>query len=169
MRIMVTSHDWTRAHSHDSCTWAGSLARLSVREIVIAVAWHAVKKVCMILRRSAWHAASARRHWVTQCLARLVTQLSLLGVRRSVRPSVSLSHLSTAATACAVQQVCCCGPGGQEISINSGSSTAHSSTTFSSKCEQCHVVSWRRKLNTDLLTTACASKQIASRTPWVAI
>ena len=27
----------------------------------------------------------------------------------------------------------------------------HSSTVFSSKCEQCHVVSCRRKLNTDLL------------------
>ena len=28
-------------------------------------------------------------------------------------------------------------------------STANRSTAFSSKCEQCHVVSWRRKLNTD--------------------
>jgi len=27
------------------------------------------------------------------------------------------------------------------------------STALSSKCEQCHVVSWRRKLNTDLLTS----------------
>jgi len=27
----------------------------------------------------------------------------------------------------------------------------HSNTAFSSKCEQCHIVSWCRKLNTDLL------------------
>jgi len=30
------------------------------------------------------------------------------------------------------------------------SNMAHSSTALGSKCEQCHVVSWRRKLNTDL-------------------
>jgi len=49
-----------------------------------------------------------------------------------------------------------CGPGGQEISIDSGaawrhSSTAHSSAALGSICEQCHVVSRRRNVNTDLL------------------
>jgi len=43
-----------------------------------------------------------------------------------------------------LQRVCCCGPGGQEISIDSGGRRApqqHSSTAFKDKCEQCHVVS----------------------------
>ena len=43
------------------------------------------------------------------------------------------------------QQVCCCGPSRQEISIGHCRSTA-----CSSKGEQCHVVSWRMKLKTDL-------------------
>ena len=49
-----------------------------------------------------------------------------------------------------MRRVCWCGPGGQEMSIDSGGRHVSSSTAFSSKCEQCHLVSWRRKLNTDL-------------------
>ena len=40
--------------------------------------------------------------------------------------------------------VCCCGPGGQEISID----------CCTAGCEQCLVVSRRRKLNTDLFGSA---------------
>ena len=36
-------------------------------------------------------------------------------------------------------------------------STAHSSTAFSSKCEQCHVVSRRRKLNADVFVVGCSA------------
>jgi len=55
-----------------------------------------------------------------------------------------------------LQQVCCCGPGGQVTSIDCGSRHAarcivYSSVACHSVCGQCHVVSWRRKLNTDLL------------------
>jgi len=42
-----------------------------------------------------------------------------------------------------VRRVCRCGPGRQEISIDSG---GRSSTALSSKCEQCLVVSRRRML-----------------------
>jgi len=51
-----------------------------------------------------------------------------------------------------VRRVCCCGPGEQEISIDSGDRI--SSTARRSKCEQCHVVSRRRKLKTGLFLQA---------------
>ena len=60
----------------------------------------------------------------------------------SVCLSVSLSRPSIAACCCG-RRVCCCGPGGQVISIG-----PHSSTAFSSKCGQCHVVRRRGKLST---------------------
>ena len=58
-------------------------------------------------------------------------------------------------------RLCSCRSGGQEISIDSSGCRAPSSSSaaargcsmaVSSKCGQCHVVSWRRKLNTDLFT-----------------
>jgi len=51
-------------------------------------------------------------------------------------PSVCLTHLSTAACRCSGFAAV-----GQAVS-----------TAFSSDCEQCHVVSWRRMLSTDLFT-----------------
>jgi len=51
-------------------------------------------------------------------------------------PSVCLTHLSTAACRCS--GFAAVGPA--------------VSTAFSSDCEQCHVVSWRRMLSTDLFT-----------------
>ena len=66
----------------------------------------------------------------------------------SVCLSVSLFHLSTAAAACG--GFAAVGPAGR-ISIDSNRRRTPSSTThISSKCEQCHVASWCRKLNTDL-------------------
>jgi len=63
--------------------------------------------------------------------------------RLSVRSIDRCSH---------ARRVCCCGPGGQKISIDSiGRRTGHSSTAVSSKGEQCHVSSRRRRLDTDLL------------------
>jgi len=66
----------------------------------------------------------------------------------SVRLSVPFAGCSS------VRRVCCCGPGGKEISIaccTAGAAAARSrSTSCSSKCGQCHVFSARRKLNTDL-------------------
>ena len=59
-----------------------------------------------------------------------------------VRLSVPCIHRCSS-----MRRVCWCGPGGQEISIDSGGRHVSSSTAFSSKCEQCHLVSWRRKLN----------------------
>ena len=38
-------------------------------------------------------------------------------------------------------RVCCCGPGGQEISITCCTTGAQQPPRRSSKCEQCHVVS----------------------------
>ena len=73
----------------------------------------------------------------------------------SVRLSVSSFGCRTS-----LRRVCCCGPGKQEMSIYSvgrrapSSSTALSCTALSSKCEQCHVVSCRRKRNTDLFLMA---------------
>ena len=82
------------------------------------------------------------------------------------RPSVCLcptSHLLTAVAACG--GFAAVGPAGGghrsiaarrvcsrrgRLSIRICSGATGSSTAVSSKCEQCHVVSWRRKLNTDL-------------------
>ena len=62
----------------------------------------------------------------------------------SVRPSVRPSHHSAAACCMLLlQRVCCC---------ESGSRRYRSIATWlalSSKSEQCHVVSWHRKINTD--------------------
>ena len=51
-----------------------------------------------------------------------------------------------------VRRVCCCEPGGREISVDSDGQreSSRSSTAFSSKCEQCHVYSRRRRLKTAL-------------------
>ena len=69
-------------------------------------------------------------------------------------PSVRLSV--PFARCISVRRVCCCGPGGCEISIDcctAGAAAARGrSTARSSKCGQCHVFSVRRKLNTDLLS-----------------
>ena len=53
-----------------------------------------------------------------------------------------------------VRRVCCCGPAGCRISIDCWATSAQqqrrcSSTAGSSKGEQCHVYSRRRRLNTD--------------------
>jgi len=68
--------------------------------------------------------------------------------RRCVRLS---QHGHTAANP--LLQVCCSGPGRQEISIDCMQAcTTHSGAApMSGECGQCHVVSVRRKLNTDLL------------------
>jgi len=51
-------------------------------------------------------------------------------------------------------QVCCCRPGDQETSIDcctaGDQQQRRRSAARSSKCGECYVVSWRRKLNTDL-------------------
>ena len=48
--------------------------------------------------------------------------------------------LSTAANQ--LLQVCCCGPGGREISTDAAAA---------GECGQCHVVSVRRQLDADLV------------------
>jgi len=64
------------------------------------------------------------------------------------RPSVSVPFTSR------TPQVCCCGPRDQETSIDcctaGGQQQRRHSAVRSSKCGECYVVSWRRKLNTDL-------------------
>jgi len=72
-----------------------------------------------------------------------------------VRPSVCLSVPSDRRTL--QLRVCCCGPGGQEISIDcctaGGQQQRRRSTARSSKCGQCHVVSQGTRPNTDLFKT----------------
>jgi len=58
-----------------------------------------------------------------------------------------LSHLSTTAAACG--RFAAVGPASRR-SIDSSSHRTPSSTAFSSKCEQHHIVSWHTQLNTDL-------------------
>ena len=82
----------------------------------------------------------SRVHVTVQCL--------------SVRQSVSLSHLSTATAACggfAAGRLAGC----RHRSTAAGARQHGAScfTAFSRKCEQCHVYSRRRRLNTDLLRT----------------
>ena len=76
--------------------------------------------------------------------------------RYGVRPSVSLSQLSTAATACG--GFAAVGPAGRRHrSIAAARRMADiSSTAVSCKGEQCHVSSRCRRLNTDLVCF-CAS------------
>ena len=64
-------------------------------------------------------------------------------------PSVCLSICIDRCSS--VRRVCCLVPRRQEISIDSDRLRAPSSTALSSKCEQCHVYSRRRRLNGDLL------------------
>jgi len=47
------------------------------------------------------------------------------------------------------------GPVGRRYRSIAAAAGLRSSTAHSSKCEQCHAVSWRRKLNADLLNLAC--------------
>lgn len=42
---------------------------------------------------------------------------------------------------------------------------AHSSTTLSSRCDQCHAVSWCSKLNTDLLFIFCRQSSVQKHWP----
>ena len=74
----------------------------------------------------------------------------------TVSPSVCLSvcpSIPSFSCCMLLWLVCCCGPGWQEMSINccaagTPQQPGHS-MEHSSKCGQCHVVSWRRKLNTN--------------------
>ena len=70
-------------------------------------------------------------------------------------PIGSAANVSVPAIDCcsSVRRVCCCGPGGQEISMTAArpQQRRRSSTAVSSKCEQCHVYSRRRRLNAIIL------------------
>ena len=79
----------------------------------------------------AWKQSSMKRSVTDR--ARIVYGSVFVTVRC---PSVCLTHLSTAACRCSGFAAV-----GQAVS-----------TAFSSDCEQCHVVSWRRMLSTDLFT-----------------
>ena len=65
------------------------------------------------------------------------------GMRRRVCVTVGRVHSSVSVRR-SHPAVCCCGPGGQEISID----------CCTAGCGQCLVVSRRRKLNTDLFDSA---------------
>jgi len=65
-------------------------------------------------------------------------------------PSVYLfQHGPTAANP--LLQVCCCGPGKQETAIDCCTVGAQQQRRAVGECGQCHVVSVRRKLNTDFI------------------
>ena len=49
-------------------------------------------------------------------------------------------------------QVCCCGPGGQVISIDCCTAGAQLTAAAAPECGQCRLVSVRRKLNADLFS-----------------
>jgi len=63
----------------------------------------------------------------------------------SVRPSVCPSRQPQQQTS-----VCCCGSGGQDILIDCCTAGAQQQRRAAGECGQCHVVSVRRMLNTDL-------------------
>jgi len=71
--------------------------------------------------------------------------------RYGVLPSVCLSVCPVYRQLQQCAAGCCCGPVGRATSVDSGAAGRRRSTAHSSKCEQCHVVSRRRKPNTDLL------------------
>ena len=71
-----------------------------------------------------------------------------------VRLSVPLAPCTS------VRRVCCRGPGGQEISIDSGGSTA-----LSNKCEQCHADSVSRQPNTVLHTSFSTPRTTTTTIP----
>ena len=90
------------------------------------------------------------------CTARIVCGAFLCNGTASVRLSVCLSvRLSVCLSCCGpaaanpLLRVCCCGPGGQEISIDCRTAGARQQRCAAGECGQCHVVSVRRKLNTD--------------------
>ena len=104
------------------------------------------------------------------CISRLLTDSTYRhSVRSSVYattgcPSVRLSvcpSVTSFARSRNVRRVCCLAPYRREISIDFGGrrppgaqQQRHNSTgcctALSSKCEQCHIYSWRRKLDSDL-------------------
>ena len=100
----------------------------------------------------------------------------------SVWPSICLfirvhlsCHLPATLCCCRFAAVC---PGGQEMSIDCCTAGAQQQRRHSSKCEQCHVYSWPRKLTTDLFslllcpgnfqatTSQCWNFTTTQRTKW---
>ena len=65
--------------------------------------------------------------------------------------AVDQSHHLAAARRC--RGFAAVGPAGRRYRSIAAAAERRSSTAFCSKCEQCRVVSWRRKLNTDLVMT----------------
>lgn len=65
-------------------------------------------------------------------------------------PSVSPSHYSHVACSCG--EFAAVGPAGRRYQLIAARPTPSSSMVLSSKCDQCHIYSRRRRLNTDLLT-----------------
>ena len=75
-----------------------------------------------------------------------MVMVQLLSACLSVRPYVFMfQHRPTAAKP--LLHVCCCGPSGQQISIDC-------CTAVAGECGQCHAVSVRRKQNTVLFYIA---------------
>ena len=106
--------------------------------------------------RCPWHDIMVMRVW--SCRAGSAKRSS---VRPSICPSVCPSVPSFDRHR-GVRRVCCWAPCGRELSIDrlrqrrppgaqqQRRRSTGCSTTLSSKCEQCHVESWRRKLKMDL-------------------
>jgi len=81
--------------------------------------------------------------------SRVYVTVRCLSVRPSVCPSVCLCRHSPAALRCCRFAAVC--PASRRYRSIAARRWARSSTAHGSKCGQWHVVSWRRKLNTDLL------------------
>jgi len=115
---------------------SGCISRSTSERLVYIVSYR--RSVSPLQRATSPVAHSARRVYVTlRC------------------PSVCLFHLSTSAAAsggfAAVGPAC-----GRYRSI--AARPAHSSTAVSSKCEQCHVCSRRRRLSSDLFDSSNTSR-----------
>jgi len=115
---------------------SGCISRSTSDRLVYIVSYR--RSVSPLQRATSPVAHSARRVYVTlRC------------------PSVCLFHLSTCAAAsggfAAVGPAC-----GRYRSI--AARPAHSSTAVSSKCEQCHVCSRRRRLSSDLFDSSNTSR-----------
>jgi len=115
---------------------SGCISRSTSERLVYIVSYR--RSVSPLQRATSPVAHTARRVYVTlRC------------------PSVCLFHLSTSAAAsggfAAVGPAC-----GRYRSI--AARPAHSSTAVSSKCEQCHVCSRRRRLSSDLFDSSNTSR-----------
>ena len=144
----MTAVHWCSSVSHISCCLAPtSCCVSSVRPLLAPSQCSHLAPLNLTLDRSVCLShCTLLAHVCTVCGAGSVS------VRPSIRLSVSLSHLVAARHCSGFAAV---GLTGRRYQLIATATRCHSMAAMrhaAAECGQCHVVSWRRKLNGDLLS-----------------